>query len=185
MSDALKVTDSQRPKAEEQAVMEKMPPVQIYTKFDLLSLKTSLHQSLQSFRKTVSLASVFKIFVHWNPLLLLDPGLKCCHSSEQGRKDGSLLFLSQLLVTLFVRLGCVLWANKRSEKQSALLWSIKDAKETLGQGSEIFIQAAAKSEQTGMNHLEQNGTQSGRRISGVGQWVDARMDEEKARWKQN
>lgn len=157
--------------------MEKVPPVQIYTKF-YLNLKTSLHQSLQSFRKTVSLASVFKIFVHWNPLLLLDPGLKCCHSSEQGGKDGSLLFLSQLLVTLFVRLGV-------SEKQSALLWSIKDAKETLGQGSEIFIQAAAKSEQTGMNHLEQNGTQSGRRISGVGQWVDARMDEEKARWKQN
>lgn len=45
----------------------------------------------------------------------------------------------------------MVWANKRSEKQSALLWSIKDAKETLGQGSEIFTQAAAKSEQTGMN----------------------------------
>lgn len=107
MPAALKVTDSQRPKAEEQAVTEKVPPVQIYTKFDRLNLKTLLHQSLQSFRKTVSLASVFKILVHWNPLLLLDPGLKCCHSSEQGGKDGSLLFLSQLLVTLFVRLGCV------------------------------------------------------------------------------
>lgn len=73
MSDALKVTDSQRHKAEGQAVMEKMPPVQIYTKLYLLNLKTSLHQSLQSFRKTVSLASVFKIFVHWNPLIAVGP----------------------------------------------------------------------------------------------------------------